>query len=165
MCQLVLELLYSTQPTKNVWCYSILSQHSIDWNFQVCCPIPNTCTHKLLALWPRLCATVNPNNKSTVFWLVMPIPYSLILWWRIIWIALTWHASPQDIGQHLSVSERTVRRHLKMFEDVKPCSRRSGPLCLFRKYKQLMLVRLILENPGIYLHEIQQQLFQCFYNL
>ena len=61
----------------------------------------------------------------------MPIPYSLDLRWQIIWIALTWHASPQDTGQQLIVSERTVRRYLKMFEDtgdVKLRSRRSGPL-------------------------------------
>ena len=48
----------------------------------------------------------------------MPIPYSLDLRWRIIWIALAWHAFPQDIGQQLSVSERTVRRYLKMFKDM-----------------------------------------------
>ena len=95
----------------------------------------------------------------------MPILYSLDLRWRIIWIALAWHASPQEIGQQLSVSERTVRRYLKMFEetgDVRPRSRRSGPLRLFGKYEQLTLLRLILENPGIYLHEIQQQLFHMF---
>lgn len=56
------------------------------WNFQVLCPIPNTHAHKLLELWPRLFAAVNPNNKSTVIWLVIPIPYSLDLQWRIIWI-------------------------------------------------------------------------------
>ena len=132
------------------------------------------CVHMHTELWPRVCAAVNPNNKSTVFRLVMPIPYSLYLQWRMIWIALLWHASPQDMGQQLSVSEQTVRRYFKMFEetgDVKPHSRRSGPLCLFSKYEQLMLLRLILENPGIYLHVIQQQLFhvlcgcQCFYNL
>ena len=92
----------------------------------------------------------------------MPIPYSLELRWRIIWIALAWHASPRDIGQQLSVSEWTVRRYLKMFEetsDVKPQSCTSGPLHLFGEYEQLMLLRLILENLGIYLHEIQQQLF------
>ena len=104
----------------------------------------------------------------------MPMPYSLYLQWRMIWIALPWHASPQDMGQQLGVSEQTVKQYLKMFEetgDVKPRSRRSGPLRLFSKYEQLTLPRLILQNPGIYLHEIQQQLFhvwcgcQCFYNL
>ena len=48
----------------------------------------------------------------------MPILYSLDLQWRIIWISLAWHASLQDIGQQLSVSERTVRRYLKMFKDM-----------------------------------------------
>ena len=33
---------------------------------------------------------------------------------------------------------------------------------LFGEYEQLTLLRLILENPGIYLHEIQQQLFHMF---
>ena len=79
----------------------------------------------------------------------MSIPYSLDLRWRIIWIALAWHSSPQHIGQQLSVSERTVRRYLKMFEetgDVKPRLRRSGPLRLFGEYEQLTLLRLILEQ-------------------
>ena len=78
------------------------------------------------------------------------------------------------MGQQLGVSEQTVKQYLKMFEetgDVKPCSRRSGPLRLFSKYEQLTLPMLILENSGIYLHVIQQQLFhvwcgcQCFYDL
>lgn len=65
------------------------------------------------------------------------------------------------------MSERTVRPYLKMFEetgDVKPRPRRSGPLHLFGEYEQLTLLRLILENPGIYmyLHEIQQQLLHMF---
>ena len=96
-------------------------------------------------------------NKSTVFWSVIPTLYSFDLRWRIIWIALTWHASPQDIGQQLSVSEQTVRRHLKMFEktsDVKPRSCKSGLLRLFGEHEQLALLRLILENPGIFQHEI-----------
>ena len=75
------------------------------------------CVHMHTELWPRVCAAVNPNNKSTFFRLVMPIPYSLYLQWRMIWIAHPWHASPQDMGQQLSVSEQTVRRYFKMFEE------------------------------------------------
>ena len=127
----------------------------------------DTHAHKLLELWPRLCAAVNPN---TVFWLVMPIPYSLDLRWRIIWIGFAWHAIPQYIGQQLSVSERTMRRYLKMFKntgDVKPHSHRSGPLRLFGDYEQLTLLRLILENPT---WDSTTILYvwcgcQCFYNL
>ena len=40
-----------------------------------------------------------------------------------------WHASPQDVGQQLSVTEQTVKWYLKMLEvtgDVKPCSHTSS---------------------------------------
>ena len=39
--------------------------------------------------------------------------------------------------------------------DVKPVSQRHGPLRLLEEFEQLILLRLILDRPGIYLHEGQ----------
>jgi len=43
---------------------------------------------------------------------------------------------------------------------VKPQSQRNGPDYIMQDFKQLSLVQLILEHPGIYLHEIQEKLLQ-----
>ena len=71
------------------------------------------------------------------------------------------HWDANDISQLLCVSERTVRRFVTLFQqtgDVKPKSHRHGPPKLMGDYEQLLLLRLILSYPGIYLHEIQTQL-------
>ena len=41
--------------------------------------------------------------------------------------------------------------------DVKPVSQRHGPRKLLGDFEQLVLLRLIMNNPGIYLHEIQSK--------
>ena len=42
--------------------------------------------------------------------------------------------------------------------DIKPKAYRHGPPKLMGDYEQLLLLRLILSYPGIYLHEIQARL-------
>ena len=54
---------------------------------------------------------------------------------------------------------------MKLFEetgDVRPRTRQNGPIPLFGEYEQMTLLRLILQNPGIYLHELQHKLFHAF---
>ena len=46
--------------------------------------------------------------------------------------------------------------------DVKPRTRRNGPMRLLGDFEQLILLRLILDKPGIYLHELQTEFFQMF---
>ena len=65
----------------------------------------------------------------------------------------------------MNVSERTVWRYISLFErtgDVVPVERRNGPRMLMGEFEQLNLLRLILENPGIYLQELQDELFDIF---
>jgi len=93
----------------------------------------------------------------------MPLPYSLDLRWRIAWAHLTQNLSQSSIAVLFSVSDRTVRRLISLFNqtgDVKPQSRRNGPDYVMQDFEQLSLVQLILEHPGIYLHEIQEKLLQ-----
>ena len=76
------------------------------------------------------------------------------------------HKQPSaKIAELTSLSERTVRRYLHLFQttgDVEPKRRRYGPIPLFGDFEQLTLLRLILENTGIYLSEIQEKLQEEF---
>ena len=38
-----------------------------------------------------------------------------------------------------------------------PCKRRHGPALLLGEFEQMMLFRMILDKPGIYLSEIQDE--------
>lgn len=78
-----------------------------------------------------------------------------------MWLSVVNHWDTSDISQLLCVSERTVRRFVTLFQrtgDIKPKSYRHGPPKLMGDYEQLLLLRLILSYPGIYLHEIQARL-------
>ena len=82
-----------------------------------------------------------------------------------MWLSLVQQLCPDAIAQLLSVSARTVRRYIDLFYqtgDVVPRPRRYGPLRLLGDHEQLVLLRLILENPGIYLQEIQDKLLAMF---
>ncbi len=95
----------------------------------------------------------------------MPTPYSLDLRWRVVWLYIAYQLSFVEISQQLCVSERTVRRYINMFEqtgEVEPKSHRSGPPKLLGDFEQLVLLRIILESTGIYLHEIQTKLLAIF---
>ena len=95
----------------------------------------------------------------------MPLPYSTDLRWRIVWLSLVNHASPTDIAKLLNVCSRTVVRYVELFNstgDVVPRARCNGPRRLFGQCEQLVLLRLIIENPGIYLYEIQEEFYNKF---
>ena len=91
----------------------------------------------------------------------MPNPYSLDLRWRIVWIYLVQRCPPGQIASPLNVSERTVMRYIALFHrtgDVQVKPRTNGPKRLLGDFEQLKLLRLIQENPGIYLYELQKEL-------
>ena len=101
-------------------------------------------------------------NKLAKF--KMPIPYSLDLRWRVIWLHLAHHLNCKDISHQVSLSESTVYRYINAFEqtgDVAPRVSTHGPQKLLGDFEQLVLLRIILENTGIYLHEFKQNLLQC----
>ena len=94
----------------------------------------------------------------------MAPPYSTDLRWRIVWAALTFNSSP-DVARLFNVSARIVTRYLNLFlqtGDVIPRCPHYGPYPLMGDYEQLILLRLILERPGIYLSEIQRKFFDMF---
>jgi len=95
----------------------------------------------------------------------MPTPFSVDLWWRVVWLHLSTNYAPAKIAQIMSVSERTVWRYISLFRrtgDVQPRKRKNGPSMLMEDLEQITLLRLILENPGIYLQELQDHLLGIF---
>ena len=82
-----------------------------------------------------------------------------------MWLHLSTNYAPARIAQLMSVSERTVWRYISLFNrtgDVQPQKRRNGPRMLMGDFEQITLLRLILENPGIYLDELQDRLLAIF---
>ena len=95
----------------------------------------------------------------------MPNPYSLDLRWRIVWSFICHRQSFSDIACSFQVCERTVRRYVNLFlrtGDIRARQRRHGPLPLLGEFEQMVLFRLILANPGIYLCEIQDEILRMF---
>ena len=95
----------------------------------------------------------------------MPKPYSNDLRWRAVWLSTVHSLTPRKIASQLCLSQRSVYRYIDLFEltgDVKPKSYRHGPKKLLGDLEQLFLLRVILNNPGVYLYEIQQKILARF---
>ena len=95
----------------------------------------------------------------------MPRALSTDLRWRAVWLYLAHNLEVAEISQCLSVSQSSVYRYIELFQrtgDVKPRSYRHGPPKLLGDLEQLVLLRLILNNPGIYLGELQARLLTKF---
>ena len=72
-------------------------------------------------------------------------------------------ATLAEISSLLGLSEKNVRRYIALFEqtgDVRPVSRRNGLTKLLGDCEQLMLLKFIIERPGIYVYEIKDRLEQ-----
>ena len=85
----------------------------------------------------------------------MPLPYSVDFRWRIVWLSMAHKMIPSANSRQMCISERSVRRYLRLFQltgDVKQKSQCHGPQPLLGEFEQLILLRLIAENTGIYLH-------------
>lgn len=95
----------------------------------------------------------------------MPLPYSEDLRHRIVWLSVVHKATPTTISRLLHVSSRTVTRYVELFNrtgDVLPRTRRNGPHRLLGQHEQIVLLRLILESPGIFLYEVQRELYDQY---
>ena len=95
----------------------------------------------------------------------MAPPYSTDLHWRIVWAILTLNISPDEASKLFNVSSHTDTRYVNLFQEtgyVVPAQCRYGPYPLMGSYEQIVLLRLIMEYPGIYVSEIQVKLFEMF---
>ena len=92
----------------------------------------------------------------------MPKPYSNDLRWRIVWKHLFLRMNAGDVARVMCVSERSVYRYAQRFlltGDVRLFHKSNGPSLKLCEYEQLFLVQLILTKPGIYLSELQEELY------
>ena len=95
----------------------------------------------------------------------MLLAYSVDLRWRIVWAYLAHHSTPSELAVRFSVSERTVWRYIQLFQqtgDIEPRAGRKGPRKLLGDYEQVVILHALLARPGIYLSEIQEELFKHF---
>ena len=72
-------------------------------------------------------------------------------------------ATLAEISLLLGLFEKPVRIYIALFEqtgDIWPVSRRNGPTKLLGDCEQLILLKFIIEQPGIYLYEIKDRLDQ-----
>lgn len=88
--------------------------------------------------------------------------YNSDLRWRIVWQHEIQSRSVDRIAQNLCVDRSTVRRVLKIFNLTGQVSKKSYPkdrsYCKLTKPAQLLILKLAIDQPGIYLREIQSEL-------
>lgn len=92
----------------------------------------------------------------------MPARYSDDLRWRIVWKHVIRMEKATDVAKSMCVSARTVYRYAERYlatGDVRPFCKRNGPQTELCEYEQLFLVQLALAKPGIYLRELQEELY------
>ena len=92
---------------------------------------------------------------------LMPLAFSVDLRWRAIWLYIVVQLPISEISRQLCIYGRTIRRYINMFEqtgDIQPRRLRHGPPMLLGDNEQLVLLRIISKNTGIYLSEIQGKL-------
>ena len=101
------------------------------WDFPVACPAQNRNFAHVRKAQPT--RTVFLNKFVLSCWChAMPVPYSLDLRWRVVWLSLTRRYSAMEISQLLHLSERTVRRYITInfFNKQKMLSQNSTGMAL-----------------------------------
>ena len=89
--------------------------------------------------------------------------YSEDLRWRIIWQKEVMGYTLKDIANNLNIDISTVWRLIKLFETTGNVSKRPYPKG--RRFKKLtdtvklLVLQLILEKPGMYLREVQKEVY------
>lgn len=88
--------------------------------------------------------------------------YDEDLRWRIVWQSEILEYSQEVIAQNLNIHQSTVSRTLHLFNTTGSVRKRPYPKeRAFRKLTdscQLLIYHLVVQRPGIYLHEIQSEL-------
>ena len=88
--------------------------------------------------------------------------YSQDLRWRAVWLHVFNGFNYEEVGNLLCMSSRSVRRYTeKSFTigTVEPASQRHGPTPLLTDFEQLTVLQLLLDNPNMFLDEIQKELY------
>ena len=96
------------------------------------------------------------------FSLIMPLPYSNDLRWCIVWMHTFQHMPAEDVAELMCVSVSSVYRYSQRYQatgDVRPFVKRNGPVGELCEHEKSLLLDLALAKPGIYLQELQQELY------
>ena len=67
-----------------------------------------------------------------------------------------------EVSNMLFTSERSVRRYVDHFfstGNVDPEKQRHGPQCLLNEFEQTTILQALIDNPSVYLIELQKKLF------
>ena len=78
-------------------------------------------------------------TTSTEILSEMPNPYAIDLRWRIVWAHLAHNLSFSQIAVMFSVSERSIRRYVSLFQstgDIKPAARKHGPKTVLGEFER-----------------------------
>lgn len=92
----------------------------------------------------------------------MPVAYSDDLRWRVVWMHVFQNIEAEEVAIVMKIGKRSVYRYVERFMatgDVRPFLKRNGPATILNEYEEYYLVCQVLANPGIYLREIQEQLY------
>ena len=88
--------------------------------------------------------------------------YSEDLRWRMVWQREALQYSYEDIGSNLGVDRSTMIRTVSLFRTTGTVSKKEYPKDRAAREltspAQLFILNLVVEKPGIYLHEIQEEL-------
>ena len=92
----------------------------------------------------------------------MPVNYSMDLRWRAVWLVTLRGMTYEEVSKVLFISERSVRRYVDHFfstGNVDPEKQRHGPECLLGEFEQTTVLQATIDNPSVYLIELQNKLF------
>ena len=87
--------------------------------------------------------------------------YSEDMRWRVVWQHDAMGKSAEDIAKNLCVDKSTIYRTLKHFHETGEVRKRPYPERSFIKLTnpaKLLILQLVIDNPGIYLREIKTEL-------
>ena len=88
-------------------------------------------------------------------------PYSTDLRWRAVWLHVFKEMTFEEVGDLLFMSSRSVRRYVNAFYtsgNVDPAQHRHGPLPILNQFEQLTVLQSLLDDPSMFLDELQQEL-------
>lgn len=88
--------------------------------------------------------------------------YSVDLRWRMLWQRKALRLTYDAVANNLGVDKSTVQRTIRLFDTTgslckKPYPKDKVPRKL-TSFAQQFVLNLVLQKPGIYLHEIQKEL-------
>lgn len=99
--------------------------------------------------------SINPSKTSA---------YNEDLGWRIVWQREGLRLSLQDVADNLGIDPSTVSRVVSLFKDTgsvlkRPYPKDARPNKKLSESVQLIILNTVLKCPGIYLRELQREVF------